>query len=137
MRNRRNTIRLNESMLKRIIKESVKRVLRESNEKKEVFTLDATDITLDDAIDDMRLCGQVYYSADEAIVAAEECADYYSDDDDVIIVTVNGNEFEDGKGNIIGEPVDIFTASNKDRKTTMLARKKSGYVNPEVDYYAM
>lgn len=30
MRNRRNTIRLNESMLKRIIKESVKRVLRES-----------------------------------------------------------------------------------------------------------
>lgn len=32
MRNRRNTIRLNESMLKRIIKESVKRVLRESNE---------------------------------------------------------------------------------------------------------
>ena len=30
MRNRRNRIRLNESMLKRIIKESVKRVLRES-----------------------------------------------------------------------------------------------------------
>ena len=29
MRNRRNRIRLNESMLKRIIKESVKRVLRE------------------------------------------------------------------------------------------------------------
>ena len=91
----------------------------------------------DDAIDDMRFCGQVYYSADEAIVAAEECADYYSDDDDVIIVTVNGNEFEDGKGNIIGEPVDIYAASNKDRKTTMLARRKSGYVNPEVDYYAM
>lgn len=32
MRNRRNTIRLNESMLKRIIKESVKRVLREGIE---------------------------------------------------------------------------------------------------------
>lgn len=137
MRNRRNTIRLNESTLKRIIKESVKRVLRESNEKQEIFTLDATDITLEEGIDDMRFCGQIYYSADEAIVAAEQCADYYSDDDDVIIVTVNGNEFEDGKGNIIGEPVDIYAASNKDRKTTMLARKKSGYVNPEVDYYAM
>lgn len=137
MRNRRNTIRLNESMLKRIIKESVKRVLMESNEKKEVFTLEAIDISLDEAIDDMRFCGQIYYSADEAIVAAEECADYYSDDDDVILVTVNGNQFEDGKGNIIGEPVEIYAASNKDRKTTMLARKKSGYVNPEVDYYAM
>ena len=32
MRNRRNKIRLNESMLKRIIKESVKRVLREGIE---------------------------------------------------------------------------------------------------------
>ena len=137
MRNRRNTIRLNESTLKRIIKESVKRVLRESDEKKEVFTLEAIDINLDEAIDEMRFCGQIYYSADEAIVAAEECADYYSDDDDVILVTVNGNQFEDGKDNIIGEPVEIYAASNKDRKTTMLARKKSGYVNPEVDYYAM
>ena len=137
MRNRKNTIRLNESMLQRIIKKYVKRVLRESNEKKEVFTLEAIDISLDETIDDMRFCGQIYYSADEAIVAAEECADYYSDDDDVILVTVNGNQFEDGKDNIIGEPVEIYAASNKDRKTTMLARKKSGYVNPEVDYYAM
>ena len=32
MRNRRNTIRLNESMLNRIIKESVKRVLKEGIE---------------------------------------------------------------------------------------------------------
>lgn len=124
-------------MLQRIIKKYVKRVLRESNEKKEVFTLEAIDISLDETIDDMRFCGQIYYSADEAIVAAEECADYYSDDDDVILVTVNGNQFEDGKDNIIGEPVEIYAASNKDRKTTMLARKKSGYVNPEVDYYAM
>ena len=60
MRNRRNTIRLNESMLKRIIKESVKRVLRESNEKQEIFTLDATDITLDDAIDEEK-CDLSYY----------------------------------------------------------------------------
>lgn len=134
---KKNTIRLNESMLKRIIKESVKRVLSESAEKQEVFTLDAIDITLDEGIDDMRFCGQVYHSADEAIVAAEECADYYSDDDDVILVSVYGNQFEDGKGNTFGEPVEIYAASNKDKKATMLARKQSGYVNPEVDYYAM
>lgn len=115
----------------------MKRVLRESAEKQEVFTLDAIDITLDEGIDDMRFCGQVYHSADEAIVAAEECADYYSDDDDVILVSVYGNQFEDGKGNTFGEPVEIYAASNKDKKTTMLARRQSGYVNPEVDYYAM
>nr|DAL46851.1 MAG TPA_asm: hypothetical protein [Caudoviricetes sp.] len=134
---KKNTIRLNESMLNRIIKESVKRVLRESATKQEIFTLDAIDITLEEGIDDMRFCGQVYHSADEAMVAAEECADYYSDDDDVILVSVSGNQFEDGKGNTLGEPVEIYVASNKDKKTTMLARRKSGYVNPEVDYYAM
>ena len=45
---KKNTIRLNESMLNRIIKESVKRVLRESATKQEIFTLDAIDITLEE-----------------------------------------------------------------------------------------
>lgn len=131
-------VKITESDLHRIVKESVKRVLKESenNAKKEIFTIDGLNIETEEDASDMKYCGAVYYSEDEAVKAAREyaemCAGSY---EEVIIVTVFGGEYETSSGDIYGEPYDIYSISSKDKETTIAARREAGYTSAEVDEY--
>ena len=70
---RRNRIRLTESQLHRVIKESVKRVLRES--KTEIFSIQGFNNTQDESIEyPMNLFGTNYETIESAWEAAEEAA---------------------------------------------------------------
>lgn len=130
---KKQTIKLNESQLRKIIKESVKKVLNES-ERYEIFTLNIFDIENENSIDDMQYTRN-YESADEAIQAAREVAQKYADYDSVINVFVMAGEYTDENGNIFGEPDAIYCISNKDKRTTMIARKNAGYSFLESDEY--
>jgi hypothetical protein len=125
---------LNESQLRNIIKESIKKVLKE-NVKTDIFTIDAFDIQDEESVDVMRYTGVDYESEEEAISAARELAQSLSSWDNVVIVSVYAGQYNDGKGNVFGEPFDIYTISNKDKNTTMIARKNAGYASLEVDEY--
>lgn len=128
-------MKINESQLRNIIKESVKKVLKEGQQRTPIFTLNAIDLTTDDGIDDMQYTSQTYYSEDEAIEAAKEMANKYSDWDTVINISVMAGEYEMPSGDVYGEPDDIYTVSNKDMEQTSAAREKSGYVRHDVDGY--
>lgn len=131
----KQTIKLNESQLRNIIKESIKKVLKE-NVKTDIFTIDAFDIQDEESVDVMRYTGVDYESEEEAISAARELAQSLSSrDNNVIIVSVYAGQYNDGKGNVFGEPFDIYAISNKDKNTTMIARKNAGYTSLEVDEY--
>lgn len=134
---RKQRIRINESQLRRIVSESVKKALREMNENREIFTLDVFDLTNDEAKDDFQVTSRIYYDLDEAILAAQTAAREYSEDDDVIEVDVMRGEYENPNGEIYGEPDVIFTASNKDKRSTAIARGKAGYTSLKVDFYAL
>ena len=131
----KQTIKLNESQLRNIIKESIKKVLKE-NVKTDIFTIDAFDNQDEESVDVMRYTGVDYESEEEAISAARELAQSLSSrDNNVIIVSVYAGQYNDGKGNVFGEPFDIYAISNKDKNTTMIARKNAGYTSLEVDEY--
>lgn len=129
-------IRLTESDLHRIVKESVNRILRESN-RKEVFTISAFNIENEEDVSDMRYCGQTYYNIDDAIASATEFAQSLIDYGSVVMVTVYAGEYQTESGDIFGEPQDVYTISNNDRRTTAIARKKAGYVTDKVNDYAI
>lgn len=126
---------LNESKLRKIIKESVKKVLKEGQQRTPIFTLNAVDLTTDEGFDDMQYTSKTYYSEEEAIKAAKEMANKYSDWDGIINISVMAGEYEMPSGDVYGEPYDIYTVSNKDEETTRSAREKSGYVRNDVDGY--
>ena len=129
-------IRLPESDLHKIVKESVNRILRESN-RKEIFTISAFDIENEEDVSDMRYCGQTYYNIDDAIASAIEFAQSLIDYGSVVMVTVYAGEYQTESGDIFGEPQDVYTISNSDRRTTAIARKKAGYVTDKVNDYAI
>ena len=134
----KRTIRLNESELKRMIAESVRRVLNEWNDgKKEIFTISAFDIENDVDVSDMQYCGRTYNNIDDAITSATEFAQFLVDYGSVVIVTVYAGEYENENGDIFGEPQDVYSVSNSDNKTTAIARKRSGYVRSDVDAYSV
>lgn len=126
---------LNESQLKKIIKKSIKRVLKEGQQRTPIFTLNAVDLTTDEGFDDMDYTSETYYSEEEAIEAAKDMASAYSDWDNVINISVMAGEYELPSGDVFGEPYDIYTVSNKDEETTRSAREKSGYTRHDVDGY--
>lgn len=131
---KKQTIKLNESQLRNIIRESIMNVLKE-NDKHEIFTLNIFDIENENSIDDMQYARD-YESADEAIQAASEVAQNYADYDSVINVFVMAGEYMDENGNVFGEPQDaIYCISNKDKRTTMIARKNAGYSSLKCDEY--
>ena len=130
-------IRLTESDLHRIVKESVQKILKEAQRGKEVFTISAFDIESEEDVSDMQYCSPTYYSVDDAIDTARMFAKSLASDDRVIMVTVYAGEYENGNGDIFGEPQDIYTISNKDRRTTAIARKRCGYASEKVDEYAV
>ena len=117
------------------VNEDLHNTNRKISGKTPIFTLNAFDITTDEGIEDMKYIGQTYYSEDDAIDAAREMANAYSDWDGVIIVSVMAGEYEMPSGDIYGEPMDIYTISNKDKNQTIQAREESGYTNAEVDEY--
>ena len=133
----KKTIRLTESDLHRIIKESVNRVLKEEVGKKDVFTVSAFDIESEEDVSDMKVCGQIYYDIDDAIAAATELAQSFVNYGSVVMVTVFAGEYEKDNGDIFGEPEAIYAISNSDKRTTAIARKRCGYVRSDVDAYAV
>lgn len=126
---------LNESRLKNAIKKSIKKVLKEGQQRTPIFTLNAVDLTTEEGFDDMQYTAKTYYSEEEAIKAAKEMANKYSDLDGIINISVMAGEYELPSGDVYGEPYDIYTVSNKDEETTRSTRGKSGYVRHDVDEY--
>ena len=101
-----------------------------------IFTIGVTNITEECACDfDCKETYERYYSEEEAITAAVNVAKALADDESVYNVSIFGGEYQDDKGNTLGEPYDIYTISNKDRKTTTSARLDNGYVKVGVDAY--
>ena len=60
-----------------------------------------------------------------------------SDDEPLICITVYGGEYKTLDGNFYGEPVDIWTISNKSKEETVIGRRNAGYVSEEVNEYAL
>lgn len=114
---------------------SINEYINEAKTKKDIFTIHVFNVTNDEGVDEFKYSSQTYYSEDSAIKAARKCAKEFVGDDDVIQVGVCSGEYEDGNGNVYGEPDEIYTISNKDEKTTKEARKKSGYTRLDVDEY--
>ena len=106
-----------------------------NNMKTMVYTISATNISTEECDFDCKETYEIYYSVDKAISAAIDVAKELSDNECVYNVSVFGGEYQDDKGNILGEPYDIYTYSNKDKETTISTRLNSGYVKGEVDGY--
>lgn len=102
--------------------------------KKEFFTIDIFDATNEEGIFDGRYSGE-YDTFDAAITDANKCAMEYADAEEFIMVTIFGGEYKLEGGDIVGEPIDVYCASNKGRKETMELREKLCYSNTEVDFY--
>lgn len=130
---RKNRIRLTESQFHRLISESLKKVLNEMD-KREFFTLDITNISTDESIDDMEY-SHPYYSFDEAVEAAKQCAYQYKNYKDVVNVFVMAGENELETGDVYGEPEAVYCISNKGQKETQIAREQAGYSTPDCDEY--
>jgi hypothetical protein len=124
---------VNESLIN-VISECITKVLNENQNREDVYTIDIFDINNEESVDDMRYAVD-YATADEAINAARQAAKQYSNYDDVINVFVMAGEYRDANGNVFGEPDAIYCVSNKDKNTTIEARREAGYTRPEVDEY--
>lgn len=133
----KKSFKLTESKLNALIRKSIQKVLNESEEKekREVFTISAFDIKNEEDVSDMAICGQTYYSFDDAVEAAKEIANTFIDYPEVILTTVFGGEYEYDNGDIYGDPIDLYCISNSDLLTTSIMRRKCGYVNNQVDEY--
>ena len=103
--------------------------------KKEIWTIDLSDIVNEVGIIDVA-CVKNYYSADEAIEAAIHLIDGYFGDERVLEATVYAGQYEDGHGNIFGETTDIFCATNVRPYRSAYSRFAMGFVKLYVDYYA-
>ena len=105
-----------------------------------IFTIQATRLSKEyeeeESYEDMRYTNQTYYNEQRAIDAARDMADDLIDEDDVILISVFAGEEEDLDGNVWGDVFDIFTISNQDEESTILARKAFGYAEPTVNEYA-
>ena len=103
--------------------------------KKEIWTIDLSDIVNEEGINDVA-CAKIYYSADEAIEAAMHLVDEYIGDERVLEATVYAGQYEDERGNIFGETTDIFCATNVRPYKSAHERFAMGFVKLYIDYYA-
>ena len=129
--------RITESRLRVMIQEAVRRALNEETGKRDVYTISAFDIENEIDVSDMQYCGQTYYDLDDAIDAATEYARTLVDYGSVVMVSVYAGEYETASGDIYGEPQDVYTVSNSDRRATAMAREECGYICSDVDAYAV
>ncbi len=104
--------------------------------KKEVFSVSAFDIENEVDVSDTQCCGVTYHNMDEALDAAIQFAQSLVGYGSVVEVRVHAGEYQTEKGDILGEPEVVYVVSNSSEKATALARKRAGYVNNNVDFYA-
>lgn len=81
----------------------------------------------------------VYDLSYECFDTFEEALEYarnelkYFDKSDLIQATIFQEEHK--KGDLVGEPFDIYAISNLNKKETMKIRTEKGYTRAEVDEY--
>lgn len=103
--------------------------------KTKIFTISATNLKTEEEVYDV-LAMVDYFSGEAAIAAARELAEKCNTSyDEVCNVTVFAGEYKTESGDILGEPMDIYTISSKSKEVTIEARKRVGYASLEVDEY--
>lgn len=105
-------------------------------ERKEIWTVELCNITTGESLFDHRcncLCDDLY----GAIEVAEEIISEYVDYPDVVETTVYQGQYMTENGDVLGEPYDVFTATNKSPQESADARQRADYVRKYVDYYAV
>lgn len=112
----KHRIKLTESELRNIIKESVKKVMYEatSQKRRDVFSVYAFNDTQDEGVDFFPETATTYYNADKAIRVAEKLAKEYQNESDRYTFSVYAGEYEMPNGDVFGEPFDIYSVSNHD-----------------------
>ena len=105
-------------------------------ERKEICTVELCNITTGESLFDHRcncLCDDLY----GAIEVAEEIISEYVDYQDVVETTVYQGQYMTENGDVLGEPYDVFSATNKSPQESADARQRADYVKKYVDYYAV
>ena len=103
--------------------------------KTKIFTISATNLKTEEEVYDV-LAVVDYFSEDSAIAAARELAEKCNVNyGEVCNVTVYAGEYKTESGDILGEPMDVYTISSKSKEATIEARKRAGYVSLEVNEY--
>ena len=104
--------------------------------RKEIFTISAMNLTIEEGIDLLPYTGKIYFSEEECVEdarnAAKECVSW----PDVIEFSVMAGEYQTESGNVFGDPFVVFTISSSDKWTTKSLREKCGYCSLFVDEYA-
>ena len=104
-------------------------------QRKEIWTIDLSDIVNEEGVNH-RLCAGIYEDMDSAIETAKKIVEEYVGDGRILEATVYHGEYMDESGNILGEPYDIFTATNVSPDESSSVRLDEGFCSHYVDYYA-
>lgn len=105
-------------------------------ERKEIWTVELCNITTGESLFDHR-CNCLCDDLDGAIEVAKEIIGEYVDYPDVVETTVYQGQYMTENGDVLGEPYDVFTATNKTPQESADARQRADYVRKYVDYYAV
>ena len=105
-------------------------------EKKEIWTVELCNITTGESLFDHR-CNCLCDDLDGAIEVSKEIISEYVDYPDVVETTVYQGQYITENGDVLGEPYDVFTATNKSPQESADARQRADYVRKYVDYYAV
>ena len=105
-------------------------------ERKEIWTVELCNITTGESLFDHR-CNCLCDDLDGAIEVAEEIISEYVDYPDVVETTVYQGQYMTENGDVLGEPYDVFSATNKSPQESADARQRADYVKKYVDYYAV
>jgi hypothetical protein len=105
-------------------------------ERKEIWTVDLCNITTGESLFDHR-CNCLCDDLDGAIEVAKEIISEYVDYPDVVETTVYQGQYMTENGDVLGEPYDVSTATNKSPQESADARQRADYVRKYVDYYAV
>lgn len=105
-------------------------------QRKEIWTVGLCDIITGESLFDHR-CNCLCDDLDGAIEVAKEIISEYVDYPDVVETTVYQGQYMTEDGDVLGEPYDVFTATNKTPQESADARQRADYVRKYVDYYAV
>lgn len=104
-------------------------------QRKEIWTIDLSDIVNEEGVNH-RLCAGIYEDMDSAIETAKKIVEEYVGDGRILEATVYQGEYMNESGDVLGEPYDIFTATNVSPGVSSQARMNSGFCKCYVDWYA-
>lgn len=105
-------------------------------ERKEIWTVELCNITTGESLFDHR-CNCLYDDLYGAIEVSKEIISEYVDYPDVVETTVYQGQYMTENGDVLGDPYDVFTATNKSPQESADARQRTDYVRKYVDYYAV